>query len=61
VAKLIRQEKDIVKAFLVIASFAALGLLSACTTRNPGEESDIPWNAPQSWEGAPSIPGMEGR
>lgn len=34
---------------------------SGCATSNPDLESDIPWNAPQSWEGAPGIPGLESR
>ncbi len=28
---------------------------------DPDAESAIPWNAPQSWEGSPGIPGLEGR
>ncbi len=36
---------------------------AGCTSTKPGEEADenesaIPWNTPQQWEGAPSIPGM---
>jgi len=29
---------------------------SGCTTTD--EESDLPWNTPQSWEGASGIPGL---
>ena len=31
-------------------------LVSGCITT--GEESDIPWNDPQPWEGSPGIPGL---
>jgi hypothetical protein len=36
--------------------FLLLGLagLAGCAST----ESDIPWNAPQPWEGAPGIPGF---
>ena len=30
-------------------------VLSGCATTT---ESDMPWNAPQSWEGSPYVPGM---
>ncbi len=39
-------------AVLLAALASALG---GCTTTHEG---DIPWNAPASWEGSPSIPGM---
>jgi hypothetical protein len=32
-------------------------LLSGCATT--ADESDLPWNVPQSWEGSPSLPGMQ--
>jgi hypothetical protein len=32
-----------------------------CATTDPNADSDIPWNAPQPWEGAPGIPGLDGR
>ena len=40
----------------------ALGL-SACVSSHPDrdEDSDLPWNTRQSWEGAPGIPGFDGR
>ena len=38
------------------AAAAALALLSGCDTTD--EDSDLPWNTPQSWEGSPSIPGL---
>lgn len=40
---------------LLMVSLMTVG----CATRDPDAESDIPWNAPQSWEGAPGIPGLE--
>lgn len=39
---------------LLIAAVACV--LGGCTTT----DSDIPWNAPQPWEGSPFIPGMSG-
>ena len=35
---------------------AGVTLLTGYATM--GDESDMPWNAPQSWEGSPSIPGL---
>jgi len=34
-----------------------LMLAAGCATES---DSNMPWNTPQSWEGAPSIPGMTG-
>ena len=41
----------------VSLALMALVIISAagCATT---DEGDIPWNAPQPWEGAPVIPGM---
>lgn len=39
---------------------AVLLAASGCTTP-PADESDLPWNSPQPWEGSIMIPGMEGR
>jgi len=44
----------------LLAVLLALGA-SGCATRDPDAESDIPWNAPQSWEGSPYIPGLDSR
>ena len=33
--------------------------LTGCQTTGDDNDSDIPWNTPQSWESAPSIPGLE--
>jgi len=35
---------------------ALLWLSAGCATT--GADSDIPWNTPQPWETAPSIPGL---
>ena len=43
----------------VVRLAAGALLLAGCATTDPNQ-SDIPWNAPQSWEGAPSIPGFDG-
>ena len=32
-------------------------LLAGCATADDNE-SDIPWNSPQPWEGSPMIPGI---
>jgi hypothetical protein len=34
---------------------AALAFCAGCATT---EDSDLPWNTPQSWEGSPAIPGL---
>jgi hypothetical protein len=39
---------------LLIALLCSLWL---CGCASSGD-SDIPWNAPQSWEGSPGIPGF---
>ncbi|MBN1558587.1 MAG: hypothetical protein JW951_10635 [Lentisphaerae bacterium] len=36
------------------AGLLALVLSAGCVTA----ESEIPWNAPQSWEGSPLLPGL---
>ncbi len=49
------------KSFLRLVLAAAFGaiLLTGCASMR--EESDLPWNAPQPWEGAPQIPGFDGQ
>jgi hypothetical protein len=44
-------------ARLMVLLVMAVGLCLAggCATEN---DSDMPWNTPQSWEGAPGIPGF---
>jgi hypothetical protein len=34
----------------------ALLVVQGCVT--PDDDSDIPWNAPQPWEGSPFLPGV---
>jgi len=43
-----------VAACVALTVWAVLSA-AGCATTNEG---DIPWNAPQPWEGAPMIPGM---
>ena len=43
---------------LALAGASLLLSLSGCATMAEGTESDIPWNQPQPWEGAPGLPGM---
>lgn len=50
-----------VRFLLFLLSAVAAASLCGCTTPDPDAESDIPWNAPQPWEGAPGIPGLESR
>ncbi|MDE0837435.1 MAG: hypothetical protein OSB41_00120 [Kiritimatiellae bacterium] len=45
------------RALCALAVFTAMSLsTTGCTT----VESDMPWNAPPSWQGSPSIPGLNG-
>ncbi len=45
----------------LLALLAAAGLvLAAAGCATPSEESDLPWNMPQSWESAPALPGNMG-
>ena len=39
----------------VVAGLLLAALLAGCALT---DEPDIPWNAPQPWEGAPQIPGL---
>jgi hypothetical protein len=52
-----------VKTAACILALLAAGLFTGgCATTGADQpDSDIPWNAPQSWEGAPGIPGLEAR
>jgi hypothetical protein len=44
-----------------LALTAVLALCAAfatgCTT-TPDDESEMPWNTPESWEGSPYVPGF---
>jgi len=37
-----------------------LALTAGCAS-SPDRESELPWNTPQPWETAPSIPGLNTR
>jgi hypothetical protein len=43
----------------IVGLMALAALLAAGCATYDNEESEIPWNAPQDWEGAPMIPGMD--
>jgi len=47
------------RAFALLSGITLLSL-AGCASIDPNAESDLPWNTPQQWEGAPSIPGMGG-
>ena len=40
---------------LVLIGGMTLILCGGCATTN---DSDLPWNVPQPWEGSPNLPGM---
>lgn len=48
--------------FLLLTLGLAAFCLGGCATAggDDDEGSDLPWNTPQPWEGAPSIPGLNG-
>lgn len=59
--KIFRTMQGVQRHLLVAAGAAAILALSGCETTDQnaeGTESNIPWNQPQPWEGAPGIPGM---
>ena len=39
----------------VIALVILGGMLAGCSTAS--DQSDVPWNVPQPWEGTPTLPG----
>jgi hypothetical protein len=39
---------------IVAGTLAAAALAAGCAT----VDSEIPWNAPQPWEGSPYLPGL---
>lgn len=47
-------------AFVVAVAWASALFYGCATTNLDHDESELPWNTPQSWEGAPSIPGLSG-
>ena len=47
---------DVVRILpVLLAVILAACAIGGCVTT---DESDIPWNTPQPWEGAPQIPGL---
>ena len=42
---------------ILLGALLLTGFAVGCATTN-NDESDIPWNAPESWEGSPYIPGF---
>ena len=53
---------DSMNRMLHILLLAIFGFaLAGCATTDENQQSDIPWNAPQSWEGSPGIPGLDQR
>ncbi len=44
--------------YLAIAGLLLLLVAGGCAT-TADDDSDLPWNVRQPWEGAPSIPGMQ--
>ena len=44
----------------VVAVLLALGMAACVAGCASSGDSDMPWNQPQPWEGAPSIPGFSG-
>jgi hypothetical protein len=43
------------RLILLLVVFSGLILVAGCATES---DSSMPWNTPQSWEGAPGIPGF---
>jgi hypothetical protein len=46
--------------FLIMLAAAAVAFFCTGCTTPYDNESDIPWNTPQAWEGTPAIPGLDG-
>lgn len=47
-------------ALLAVLVAALAACLNGCATPNTDDsDSELPWNTPQSWEGAPMIPGLD--
>ncbi len=43
--------------FLSLLLTTAAALMTGCAMTGE-DESDMPWNTPESWEGSPMIPGL---
>ena len=53
--------KPLIRLLKYLSAFAAFVLLLAGTTgcaTTGDRDSELPWNAPQPWEGSPMIPGL---
>lgn len=44
-----------IRFFLLSLCGMVMLLAAGCATTN---DSDLPWNTPQPWEGSPAIPGL---
>lgn len=44
------------RLFAMLVLLSGLLMAGGCATG----DSEMPWNTPQSWEGAPGIPGLSG-
>lgn len=42
----------------LLAALSLVILTGCATSGDYANESDIPWNAPEPWEGSPYFPGM---
>ncbi len=47
--------------FVCLIALALIALAGAGCASTYDNDSDLPWNAPQPWESAPSIPGLNER
>ncbi len=47
------------RAVLSLAAVLLLFAAGGCATNPEDNDSDIPWNTPQTWESTPAIPGLE--
>ncbi len=52
--------RKLVWTALLLLLCAVASVLSGCATADDNE-SEIPWNSPQPWEGSPLIPGLNNR
>jgi len=44
---------------VAVIAVATLALAGCATTSD--DDSDMPWNTPEAWEGSPYIPGFSGQ
>ena len=48
------------RVIMLLALYAVCGIILTGCMSAANNESDLPWNTPQSWEGSMSMPGMNG-